>query len=68
MPPLDKKRLSERDICTKFIPPALVAAGWNIDTQIREEVGFTNGRIYVRGKIHTRAKAVERNFCRPYRA
>jgi type I site-specific restriction endonuclease len=30
-----KKQLSERDICTKFITPALVAAGWNIDTQIR---------------------------------
>jgi len=56
MPQLDKKSLSERDICTKFITPALVAAGWNINTQIREEVGFTDGRIYVRGKIHTRGK------------
>ena len=56
MPQLDKKTLSERDICTKFITPALVAAGWNIDTQIREEVGFTDGRIYVRGKVHTRGK------------
>jgi type I restriction enzyme R subunit len=51
---MDKKALSERDICTKFITPSLVAAGWNVDTQIREEVGFTDGRIYVRGKIHTR--------------
>jgi type I restriction enzyme R subunit len=31
-----------------------VAAGWDVDTQIREEVGFTDGRIYVRGKIHAR--------------
>ena len=53
---MDKKSLSERDICTKFITPSLVAAGWNIDTQIREEVSFTDGRIYVRGKIHTRGK------------
>jgi type I restriction enzyme R subunit len=51
---MDKKSLSERDICTKFITPHVVAAGWNIDTQIREEVGFTDGRIYVRGKVHTR--------------
>ena len=51
---MNKKQLSERDICTKFITPAIVAAGWNIDTQIREEVGFTDGRIYVRGKLHTR--------------
>jgi type I restriction enzyme R subunit len=51
---MNMKSLSERDICTKFITPSIVAAGWNVDTQIREEVGFTDGRIYVRGKIHTR--------------
>ena len=51
---MDKKTLSERDICTKFITPHLVAAGWDLNTQIREEVGFTDGRIYVRGKLHTR--------------
>jgi type I restriction enzyme R subunit len=51
---MNKKSLSERDICTKFITPSLKAAGWDLDTQIREEVGFTDGRIYVRGKIHAR--------------
>jgi len=51
---MNKKDLSERDICTKFITPNIVAAGWCVDTQIREEVGFTDGRIYVRGKIHAR--------------
>ena len=51
---MNKKSLSERDICTKFITPNLVAAGCDLDSQIREEVGFTDGRIYVRGKIHAR--------------
>lgn len=51
---MNKKSLSERDICTKFITPSLIAAGWDINTQIREEVGFTDGRIYVRGKLHAR--------------
>jgi type I restriction enzyme R subunit len=51
---MNKKTLNERDICTKFITPYLLAAGWNVDTQIREEVCFTDGRIYVRGKLHTR--------------
>jgi type I restriction enzyme R subunit len=51
---MNKKALSERDICSKFINPSLIAAGWNFDTQVREEVGFTDGRIYVRGKLHTR--------------
>jgi type I restriction enzyme R subunit len=51
---MNKKALSERDICTKFITPSLVAAGWDIHTQVREEVTFTDGRIYVRGRIHAR--------------
>lgn len=51
---MNKKSLSERDLCTKFITPNIVAAGWDVDSQIREEVGFTDGRIYVRGKIHAR--------------
>jgi type I restriction enzyme R subunit len=53
---MNKKQLSERDICTKFITPALARAGWDIATQIREEYALTNGRIIVRGKLHTRAR------------
>ncbi|PKD38575.1 restriction endonuclease [Methylomonas sp. Kb3] len=52
----NKKNLSERDICTKFITPALTAAGWDLLSQIREEVAFTKGRIIVRGKLHTRGE------------
>ena len=52
---MNKKELSERDICTKFITPAIEKAGWDITTQIREEFPLTNGRIIVRGKLHTRA-------------
>ena len=46
----------ERDICTKFITPALEKAGWDIATQVREELSITKGRIIVRGKVHTGAK------------
>jgi len=53
---VNKKQLSERDICTKFITPALEQAGWDVTTQIREEFPLTKGRIIVRGKLHTRAK------------
>lgn len=52
----DKKSLSERDICTKYINLALDKAGWNIQTQVREEVPFTDGRIYVKGNLSTRGK------------
>jgi len=52
-----KKDLSEADICTKYITPALLQAGWDEVTQIRREVSFTRGRIIVRGKLVTRGKA-----------
>jgi len=51
---MDKRSLSERDICTKFITPAVKQAGWDEMLQIREEVGFTKGRIIVRGKLVSR--------------
>ncbi len=51
----DKKNLTERDICTKFITPAVVeTAGWDRDTQLKEELSLTKGRIIVRGKLHSR--------------
>ncbi len=53
---MNKKNLSERDICTKFITPAIEKAGWDIQLQVREEVSLTKGRVIVRGKIHTRGK------------
>jgi len=53
---IDKKTLSERDICTKYITPAIQAAGWDIDKQILEEVSFTDGKIFVRGKLTARGK------------
>src|SRR5689334_17218030 len=59
---LDKKSLSERDICTKFITPAVKRAGWDEMSQIREEVSFTKGRIIVRGKLVTRGKAKRADY------
>ena len=53
---MDKRSLSERDICTKFIAPALRGAGWDEMSQLREEVTFTAGRIIVRGKLVARGR------------
>jgi type I restriction enzyme, R subunit len=47
---MDKKNLSEKDICTKFITPAIVAAGWDIMTQLMEEVSLTDGPVLINGK------------------
>lgn len=64
---VDKKQLSERDICTKFITPAVQRAGWDVLSQIREEVGFTKGRIIVRGKLVTRGKAKRADYILHYK-
>lgn len=65
---VDKKSLSERDICTKFITPALTAAGWDLHSQIREEVSFTKGRIIVRGKLHTRGEQKRADYILYYKS
>lgn len=54
---LDKKSLSERDICTKFITPAILSVGWDRDSQIREEVHLTKGRVIVKKKLISRGKS-----------
>ncbi|MCM2477770.1 DEAD/DEAH box helicase family protein [Rhizobium sp. CG5] len=54
---MDKRSLTERDICTKFILPAVKQAGWDMMLQVREEVFFTKGRITVRGKLVARGTA-----------
>jgi len=59
---MNKKALSERDICSKFITPAIKAAGWEDSVQIREEYSFTKGRIIVRGKVVTRGKASRADY------
>ena len=64
---MNKKDLSERDICSKFIGPAVKRAGWDGMTQIREEVAFTKGRIIVRGKLVTRGKAKRADYILYYK-
>ena len=64
---MEKKSLSERDICTKFITPALRKAGWDEMAQIREEVSFTKGRIIVRGKLVSRGKGKRADYILYYK-
>ena len=55
---MNKYELSERDICTKFITPAIQEAGWQ-QHQFREEVSLTDGRVMVRGKLASRIRNPE---------
>ena len=63
----DKTGYSERDICTKYITPAIEAAGWDLMTQVREEVTFTNGRVIVKGRTVTRGKQKRADYVLYYK-
>ena len=65
---MDKKTLSESDICAKFITPALIKTGWDEGLQIRREVSFTKGRIIVRGKLHTRGEQKRADYILYFKA
>jgi type I restriction enzyme R subunit len=53
---LDKKHLTEQEIRTQYITPAIKAAGWS-SIQIREEYAITRGRIIARGGTYKRGAA-----------
>lgn len=61
------RTLSERDVCSKFIAPALSRAGWDEMLQIREEVSFTKGRIIVRGKLVSRGQCKRADYILYYK-
>ncbi|MGH6926054.1 MAG: EcoAI/FtnUII family type I restriction enzme subunit R [Propylenella sp.] len=53
---MDKKSLSESDICDLFISPSIRGAGWDPVTQIRREVTLAPGPVTVRGNVASRNK------------
>ena len=53
---MEKKNLSESDICDKYIRPAIEAAGWNGMDQIYREFPLRAGRVVVRGQKSYRDK------------
>lgn len=51
---LNLSTLTEADIITKRVMPAILDAGWNDTTQIRQEVKLRDGKVIVRGKVAAR--------------
>jgi len=67
---MNKKALSETDIRSKFITPAICGpngAGWDLMTQVREEAYFTKGRVIVRGKTVQRGEAKKADYLLYYK-
>lgn len=59
---VNKKSLSERDMCSKFINPSIEKSGWNMRDQVREEFSFIDGKVIVQGQLHTRGKRIRRRI------
>ena len=64
---MNKKQLTETDIRTKFITPAITNSGWDIKKQIREEVYFTDGKIIIHGKTIKRGKPKKADYILYYK-
>jgi len=67
---MNKKSLTETDIRTKFITPAITGKNgekWDLMTQIREEAYFTKGRVIVRGKTVQRGAAKKADYLLYYK-
>lgn len=56
MAEINKATLTETDIISKYLLPAIKAAGWDDLTQIRQEVKLRDGKVVVRGQMAARKK------------
>jgi hypothetical protein len=63
MASIQKTDLSECDICTQFITPAIQQADWDLRTQVREEMAFTNGQIIMRSQLISWGNPVAPTIC-----
>lgn len=70
MSDINKKALTEADIRTRFITPAIVgkAGGkWDVMIQVREGVYFRKGRVIVRGETVKRGEAKKADYLLCYK-
>ncbi|MGL5495483.1 MAG: type I restriction endonuclease, partial [Aeromonas sobria] len=56
MAEINKATLTEADIISKYLMPAIKAAGWDDLTQVRQEVKLRDGKVVVRGQMAARKK------------
>lgn len=58
----EKELLSEEDVKNIYITPSIDNKNWDIKTQIRMEVPFTDGKVIVRGNITARGTAKKADY------
>ena len=62
-----KRTYPKKNICTKFITPSIEGVGWDKQTQFLEEVSFTDGKIYVRGRLTAQGKRKQADYILYYK-
>lgn len=65
---LSIKDLTEEDIKLRFITPALQKSDWDIQSQIRCEYYYTDGKINVRENVASRGKGKKVDYLLSYRS
>ena len=65
---LSIKDLTEEDIKLRFITPSLQKADWDIQSQIRCEYYYTDGKINVRENVASRGKGKKVDYLLSYRS
>ena len=50
------------DICTKYITPAIEKVGWGRHCKFLQQVSFTDGRIYVKGRMTARRQGKRADY------
>ena len=63
---MTKKDLSEEDIKTRYITPAIEKAGWD-KKQMRMEYPFTDGRVILRGNVTARGTRKKADYLLSYK-
>ncbi len=64
---MEKCEMTEEDIKLQFITPAIEAAGWDRQRQIKMEYNFTDGRVIVRGNVTARGKRKKADYLLYYK-
>lgn len=62
-----KHEMTEEDIKLQFITPAIEAASWDRQRQIRMEYNFTDGRVIVRGNVTARGRRKRTDYLLYYK-
>ena len=57
-----KKELTEQEIRTLYITPALTKKGWLVNKNMREEYYFTDGRIHIVGTKHSKSEGKKADY------